>query len=59
MKILVDELPKEAKECLFATKVNLTPLSGYVCVFDSPCWLEVEGRCPRLKEYKPAEDDCK
>jgi hypothetical protein len=59
MKILVDEIPKEANGCLFAVKIKVTPMYGYVCLFGSVCWLEVEGKCPYLKECKHIEDDCK
>lgn len=59
MKILVDEMPKEGRDCLFAVEFEIPPFQDYSCVFNSPCWLEVKGRCPYLKEYKPEEDDCK
>lgn len=54
MKILVDEMPKEAKNCIFCSEKYLPQvchLDGQIC--------KLADKCPYLKEDKPAEDDCK
>ena len=52
MKILVDEMPKNPLGCRFCNV-------GYCFLNDECCWLLYDEDCPYLKEYKPAEDDCK
>lgn len=59
MKILVNEMPKEVKECRFAVRVDYKPIQAFVCMFNSPCFLEAVGDCPYLKECKHIEDDGK
>ena len=60
MKILVDEMPKEASECMFSSKFDFNIVQDFVCMFDSPCLLEAWGKCPYLKPLdKPVKDDCK
>ena len=54
MKILVDEMPKEAKECLFYKNVCF----GRCSMNDKLCVCK-NGKCRKLKEYRPAEGDCK
>ena len=55
MKILVDEMPKNAEECVFCNACD------YVCgISGGDCDMFFNyALCPYLKEYKPAEDDCK
>lgn len=53
MKILVDEI-----------EINKCPFEMFKgCLFrnncEFPCFLKQNKPCPYLKEYKPAEDDCK
>ena len=48
MKVIVDELPKEPKECLFS-KWDKAAFCGYICPFKGDyCW-EVD-ECPFLKQ---------
>lgn len=67
MKIIVDKLPKEAKDCVFAYYVykeekdysfygHTHTLSRFECLLRPGlypvCRLDCEGACPYLKELK-------
>lgn len=56
MKILVDEMPKRYSECLF---VNINVYGDVHCKIMQNHKCYGADNCPYLKEYKPAEDDCK
>ena len=56
MTILVDEMPKEAKECYFSVFVN----GQYRCATKKLPECNLKGkRCHLLKEVKQVKDDCK
>ena len=60
MKIIVDEMPKEPKECLFSEKtVGMDKL--YDCKFDNKlCCSDNLQKCPYLKrEHRSIEFDIK
>ena len=52
MKVIVDELPKTSKECIFAEYIHMT--SKYKCMFRqgmySRCVLDSGEKCPCLKK---------
>ena len=56
MKILVDEMPKEPKECYYSVFVN----GQYRCTTKKlpECNLQ-RGRCHLLKVFEQVKDDCK
>ena len=60
MRILVDEMPKEAEECIFVNEAVIAALGEIdvkVCIFSGNlCDVKT---CHYLKEFNPIKDDCK
>ena len=58
MRILVDEMPKEASECLF---VNMNVYGDVNCdiMGGHKCYMDFGVACPFLKKFEQVKDDCK